>query len=128
VALDAPPGGVTHLLAADDALDEQFQCGVYTAVCGQLVPASDLPSWECPEDCTCDLALYCPQCVRRAIESSAKDHHAPDAPVDDGRQNHYVGECGDRVPAESEVDGPLFRVEPCRECDEEPTMNDPGRL
>ncbi|MGH3887956.1 MAG: hypothetical protein ACRDSZ_15575 [Pseudonocardiaceae bacterium] len=75
MALDALPGGVTHLLAADDALDEQFQYGVYTAVCGQLVSASDLPSWECPEDCKCDLALYCPQCVRRVAESSAEAEH-----------------------------------------------------
>jgi hypothetical protein len=36
---------VTHLLAADDALDEQFQCGVYAG--GLLVRAG--PCQECDE-------------------------------------------------------------------------------
>jgi hypothetical protein len=49
VETDGLPVGVTHLLAADDALDEQFQCEVYAAVCGRLVPRPDLPSSECPE-------------------------------------------------------------------------------
>ena len=44
---------------------------------------------------------------------------APSAPEDDGRQNCYIGECGHRVPAESEIGGQLFRVGPCRECDGE---------
>ncbi|MGH3719876.1 MAG: hypothetical protein ACRDRI_13770 [Pseudonocardiaceae bacterium] len=69
---DALPVGVTHLLAVDDAVDEQFQCGVYVAVCGQLVTRSNLPSSKCPQDCECDLALYCPQCVSQAAESSAQ--------------------------------------------------------
>lgn len=125
VTLDAPLVGVTHLLAADDALDEQFQYGVYTAVCGQLVPASDLPSWECPEDCGCDLAVYCPQCVCRVAESSAETQLAPGAPETDGRWNYSIGECGHRVPAESGVGGLFFRVGPCRECDEQPAVNDP---
>lgn len=125
MTLDPLPVGVTHLLAADDALDEQFQCGVYTAVCGQLVPVSDLPSWECPEDCGCDLAVYCRQCVRRAAESSAEAQPTPGAPEDDGRQNYYICDCGHEVPAESGVGGLLFRVGLCRECDEESAVNDP---
>jgi hypothetical protein len=124
VTLDAPVG-VTHLLAADDALDEQFQRGVYTAVCGQLGRASDLPSWDRPEDCGCNLAVYCPQCVHRAVESSAEAQPAPGAPEDDGRRNYYIGECGHRVPAESGVGGLLFRVGPCRKCDDEPAVSDP---
>ncbi len=109
----------THLLAANDALDEQFQCGVHAAVCGQLVPQSDLPSGEGPERCGCYLALYCPECVSRAAESSAEDRPGPGAPEDDGRESYYIGGCGHRVPAESGVSGLLFRVGPCRECDEE---------
>ncbi|MGH3830393.1 MAG: hypothetical protein ACRDRS_08050 [Pseudonocardiaceae bacterium] len=65
--------GVTHLLAVDDAVEEQLRCGVYAAVCGQWVARSDLPPSECPQDCECDLALYCPECVSRAAESAAHD-------------------------------------------------------
>lgn len=98
---------VTHLLAADDALDEQFQCGVYAAVCGQLVPLSELPSGECPEGCGCELALYCPECVIRAAESSAEGRSGPGAQEDDGRESYYLGECGHRVPADVEGFGLL---------------------
>jgi hypothetical protein len=122
---DALLVGVTHLVAADDALDEQFQCGVYAAVCGRLVPKSDLPSGECPEGCECDLAFYCPECVNQATESSADARPRPGGQDDDGRESYYIGECGHRVPVESEVGGLLFRGrEPCRECDEEPPVND----
>lgn len=117
---DALPGGVTHLLAADDALEEQFQCGVYVTVCGQLVAMSDLPSWECPEGCECDLALYCPQCVSQAAESIAKAQPGPGTQQGDSRQNYDIGQCGHRVPAESGAGGVLFRVGPCHECDGEP--------
>lgn len=116
---DALPGAVTHLLAAHDTLDEQFQCGVYVAVCGQLVSRLDLPSWECPEGCGCDLALYCPQCARLAAESSAEARPRPGAQEDDRRESYYIGECGHRVAAESKVDGLLFRVGACHECDKE---------
>lgn len=116
---DALPVGVTHLLAADDALDEQFQCGVYAAVCGRLVPRSDLPSWECPEGCECDLALYCPECVSRATESSAEARTGPGTQEDDDRESYYIGACGHQMPAESGVSGLLFYVGPCRECAEE---------
>lgn len=68
---DALPG-VTHLLAADDALAEQFYFGVFVTVCGQVVRRSELAPAECPEGCECDLALYCPQCVSQAAELSAK--------------------------------------------------------
>ena len=122
---DALPVGVTHLLAADDALDEQFQCRVYAAVCGQLVSRSDLPSWECPQDCECDLAVYCPQCVSQAAESSALAQPGPDTQQDDSRKSYYLGECGHQVPAESGVSGLFFRVGPCSECEEEPSTNDP---
>jgi hypothetical protein len=64
--------GVTHLLASDDALAEQFYFGVFVAVCGQLVRRSELPSGECPEGCECDLEFYCPRCVSQAAELSAK--------------------------------------------------------
>jgi hypothetical protein len=111
--------GVTHLLAVHDALDEQFQCGVYAAVCGRLVPRSDLPSWECPEGCECDLAFYCPECVSRAAELSAQARPGPGAQKDAGRESYYIGACGHRVPAESGVSGLLFHVGPCRECAEE---------
>lgn len=121
---DALLVGVTHLLAADDGLDEQFQCGVYAAVCGQLVPRSELPPWECPEGCGCDLALYCPECVSRAAESSAQARSGSGAQQDDGRESYYIGECGHRVPTESQVGGLLLRVGPCRECSEEPSVND----
>ncbi|MGH3798674.1 MAG: hypothetical protein ACRDTD_00800 [Pseudonocardiaceae bacterium] len=116
---DVLPGAVTHLLAADDALDEQFSCGVYVAVCGQWVARSNLPSWECPQGCECDLAFYCPACVSRAAELSVLAPCGPGA-QHDGGGSYYVGECGHRVPAESGVGGLLFRVKPCRECDEEP--------
>ncbi|MGH3702962.1 MAG: hypothetical protein ACRDQY_26675 [Pseudonocardiaceae bacterium] len=113
-------GGVTHRLAVHDAVEEQFQCGVYAAVCGRLVPRSELPSWECPEGCECDLALYCPQCVSRAVELRAKARPGPGAAEDDGRESYYIGACGHRVPAEPGSSGLLIHVGPCRECDEEP--------
>jgi len=107
-------------MSSFDALDEQFQCGVYAAVCGRLVLKSDLPSGECPEGCECDLALYCPECVSQAAESSAEARPRPGGQEDDGRESYYIGECGHRVPVESGVGGLLFRVGPCRECGEEP--------
>ncbi|MGH3721040.1 MAG: hypothetical protein ACRDRI_19775 [Pseudonocardiaceae bacterium] len=113
------PERVTHLLAAD----EQFQFGVYLAVCGQRVPRSDLPPSECPQDCECDLALYCPECVSQAAESSAQARPGPGAQHDEGGGGYYLGECGHRVPAESGADGPLFHVGPCRRCDEAPQIS-----
>lgn len=77
---------VTHLLAADNALAEQFSFGVFAAVCGQLLRRSELPPGECPEGCECDLALYCPQCVRQATELSAKPQ--PGAAQDGSRESY----------------------------------------
>lgn len=69
--------------------------------------------------CGCDLAWYYPQCVSWAAESSAQAQPGPSAQEDNGRENYYIGECGHRVPAEPGSSGLLFRVGPCRECDEE---------
>lgn len=66
-----------------------------------------------------EVRLYCPQCVSRAVELSAETPPGPSAQGDDGPGSYYLGECGHRVPAESGVGGLLFRVGPCRECDEE---------
>jgi len=57
-----------HLLVADDALDEMRLGGTYMAVCGTLVPVSELPPSECPEGCECHLPGYCPACAREAAE------------------------------------------------------------
>ncbi len=57
-----------HLLVADYALVEMRLGGTYMAVCGTLVPVSDLPPWECPEGCECDLPGYCPACVHEVAE------------------------------------------------------------
>lgn len=62
------------------------------------------------------VVLYRTQCVRRAAESSTEARPEPGAQAgqeeDDGRQNYYIGECGHRVPAESDVGGLLFRTVP----------------
>lgn len=67
-----PPADALHLLVTDDALDEIRLGGTYIAVCGALVPVSELPPWECPEGCECDLPGYCPECVREAAEESCQ--------------------------------------------------------
>jgi hypothetical protein len=82
---DELPVEVIHLLVADDGLDEQFQCGVYVAMCGGLVPRWDLPAGQCPEGCECNLELYCPECVSRAAELSAKARPGPSAQEHDSR-------------------------------------------
>jgi hypothetical protein len=56
------PWGVLHLLVADDALPGGLG-GTYMTICGELMPASELPPSSCPEDCECDV-LYCSECVR----------------------------------------------------------------
>lgn len=63
--------GAIHLLTADDALVCSW--GNYVAICGELVPTSSLPPWECPEDCGCDVyQLYCPACLREAVHWSVE--------------------------------------------------------
>ncbi|MGH3706741.1 MAG: hypothetical protein ACRDRQ_01260 [Pseudonocardiaceae bacterium] len=76
---------VTHLLAADNALAEQFSFGVFATVCGRLVRRSELLPGECPEGCECDLEFYCPRCVRQAAELSAKPR--PGAAQDGSRES-----------------------------------------
>lgn len=91
-----PPSGFPHLLVADDLVAEGHLRGAYLAVCGVLVLASSLPSSSCPEDCECDCYLYCPQCVRRALQNVAAHPSSGNAEPDPGLRNYFVGECGHR--------------------------------
>lgn len=64
------PGGhehvALHLLPADGSLDEFRRYGSYMTLCGQRVPAHDLPDSECPPGCEGD--PYCRKCTRVAAE------------------------------------------------------------
>lgn len=76
--------GAVHLVTADDALIDGDWCGVYVAVCGELVPASGLPSSLCPEGCECDpYALYCPRCIRRVVQYAAETAQSEADPRDE---------------------------------------------
>lgn len=55
-----------HLLPADLSLDEFRRYGSYMTLCGQRVPAHDLPDSECPPGCEGD--PYCRKCTRVAAE------------------------------------------------------------
>lgn len=68
----------------------------------------------------CDLTWYYPQCMSWTAESSAQAQPGLNAQADNGGENYYIGECGHRVPAEPGSRGSLFRVGPCRGCEEEP--------
>lgn len=103
--------GVVHLVIADDLLADRGMCGVYLAVCGALVPASDLPSSLCAEGCECDFySLCCSRCVRRVVqyaeeraksaEGEADPHDEPDDDDDSPDPEslgRFVGLCGHPV-------------------------------
>lgn len=75
------PAGVIHLLTANDVLADGDRCGTYLAVCGALVPASDLPSSLCPEGCECDIySLYCQQCVHRVAQYAPESATSAEVP------------------------------------------------
>lgn len=64
--------GSVHLVMADTALDEFHRDGAYFTLCGTVLPAAELPPWECPQGCTCDVEqMICQDCVRRAAERSS---------------------------------------------------------
>jgi hypothetical protein len=65
------------LLVADDALPGGLG-GTYITVCGELIPASELPPSTCPQDCECDV-LYCSECVRAAAQWTAQAQRADHA-------------------------------------------------
>jgi hypothetical protein len=51
------PWGVLHLLVTHDALPEGHVYRCYLALCGVLLPASELPPATCPDDRELDV-LY----------------------------------------------------------------------
>ncbi|MGQ0779059.1 MAG: hypothetical protein ACT4NY_32375 [Pseudonocardiales bacterium] len=56
--------GSVHLVMADTALDEFHQGGGRCS-------AAQLPPWECPQGCMCDVEqMICQDCARRAAELS----------------------------------------------------------
>lgn len=74
--MSAPhPWGVLHLLVADDALTERHVYRRYLALCGALLPTSELPPSTCPQDCEFDV-LYCTECVRAAAQWTAEAQRA----------------------------------------------------
>lgn len=116
-----PPSGFSHLLVVDDLVVEGHLRGTYLAVCGAPVPASSLPPSSCPEGCECDCYLYCPRCVRRALQNVAVHPNNDDEP-DPGQPNYFVGECGHhRVVNERGHIGPC----PC-DTDTSAELPDPG--
>jgi hypothetical protein len=52
----------THLLAADEALAEDYRPGGYLTLCGEVIDTLSLPSARCPDECDCELT-YCPGCL-----------------------------------------------------------------
>jgi len=67
------PEGVFHLLTADNMVRHPFY-GTYITVCGEDVPASDLPPL-CYDDDDGDIVrnpAYCPECVREAARWNAE--------------------------------------------------------
>lgn len=66
------PAGVSHLLAADDALIPG-RWGVHTTLCGQPIrsPNATAVEHECT-DTSCDCVRYCPDCAREAARWSAE--------------------------------------------------------
>jgi hypothetical protein len=69
------PWGVLHLLVAHDALTEGHVYRCYPALCGALLPTSELPPSTCPQDCEFDV-LYCTECVRTAAQWTAEAQRA----------------------------------------------------
>jgi hypothetical protein len=55
-----------HLLAADEALAEDYRSGGYITLCGEPIGESGLPEARCPEGCDCEIT-YCPGCVDVAM-------------------------------------------------------------
>ncbi len=104
--MSAPlPEGVSHLLAADDALIPG-RWGVHMTLCGQQVrapsaTAAEDPSATAAEDDCYPSFRYCSECVAQAAQDDASEP-----------RGYFVGECGHRVPG-----GPAFYVGPCGECD-----------
>ena len=74
-ALHPHPWGVLHLLVADDALTEGHVYRCYLALCGALLPTSELPPSACPDDCEFDV-LYCSERVRAAARWTAEAQRA----------------------------------------------------
>jgi hypothetical protein len=60
---------------ADDGLTEGHVYRRYLALCGALLPASELPPSTCPDDCEFDV-LYCSECMRTAAQWTAEAQQA----------------------------------------------------
>ncbi len=69
--MSAPlPGGVFHLLTADDEVTSSY--GGYVAVCGEVLRAGVLPpSLYPPAGEWNGDPRYCPACVREAVRAQA---------------------------------------------------------
>ena len=62
---------VTHLLPGErELLAECHRGRVYLALCGALLPVSELQSSSCEDQCE-RLFTYCRECVREAVETNA---------------------------------------------------------
>jgi hypothetical protein len=56
-----------HLLAADEALAEEYRPRGYLALCEEPIGESGLPDARCPDECDCEIT-YCPGCVDVAMK------------------------------------------------------------
>jgi NAD-dependent dihydropyrimidine dehydrogenase PreA subunit len=74
------PAGISHLLAANDALIPD-RWGVHITLCGEEVrrPGPAAEEHEC--HLCCDCVRYCPGCVREARRLSAEADHRASDPV-----------------------------------------------
>lgn len=70
--MSAPlPEDTIHLVAADEALSEHYWYRNYPALCGEILPTSNLPSCLCAPECTSHHP-YCPACLRVAVRYNAE--------------------------------------------------------
>jgi hypothetical protein len=78
--MSAPlPEGVFHLLTVDNTIRQTY--GTYITVCGEDVPASDLPP-SCYDENSKNFGrnpAYCPECVHEAARWNAKPGQARQA-------------------------------------------------
>lgn len=71
------PAGVSHLLAANDALIPG-RWGAHSTLCGVEVRRPDATAAEHDCDLGCDCVRYCTECVREAVRFSADSDRASD--------------------------------------------------